>query len=145
MGVQSLGREDPLKDEMATHSSILSEKSHGLSGLARYSPQGRRVGHDWVTKHTHGTIKAKVLFEQEEEYRRLHHFLLLTRSPHALSLPLCHTVEHGYIKFMHDAVLLYSPFHLFCPSPIVYSWSASVISVRSIKVGRSRPQGMIRV
>ena len=29
MWVQSLGREDPLEKEMATHSSILAWKSHG--------------------------------------------------------------------------------------------------------------------
>ena len=28
MGIQSLGREDPLEEEMATHSSILAGKSH---------------------------------------------------------------------------------------------------------------------
>ena len=40
MWVQSLGREDPLEKEMAAHSSILSEKSHGQRGLAGYSPWG---------------------------------------------------------------------------------------------------------
>ena len=29
MWVQSLGQEDPLEKEMATHSSILASKSHG--------------------------------------------------------------------------------------------------------------------
>ena len=40
--VQSLGREDPLEEEMATHSSILAWKFHGQRGLAGYSP--------WVAK-----------------------------------------------------------------------------------------------
>ena len=35
--VQSLGQEDPLEKEMATHSSIL-EESHGQRSLAGYSP-----------------------------------------------------------------------------------------------------------
>ena len=36
--VQSLGQEDPLEKEMATHSSSLAGKSHGQRGLAGYSP-----------------------------------------------------------------------------------------------------------
>ena len=36
--VQSLGWEDPLEKEMATHSSILPEKSHEHRSLVRYSP-----------------------------------------------------------------------------------------------------------
>ena len=45
--VQSLGREDPLEEEMAAHSNILAGESHRQRSLAGYSPQGcRRVGHD---------------------------------------------------------------------------------------------------
>ena len=36
--VQSLGQEDPLEKEMATHSSISAEKFHGQRSLASYSP-----------------------------------------------------------------------------------------------------------
>ena len=35
--VQSLGQEDPLEKEMATHSSIFAWKSHGQGNLAGYS------------------------------------------------------------------------------------------------------------
>ena len=51
MHVQSVGRGDPLEEEMATHSSILAwkiprtEESGGL-----YSPWGPRVGDDLVAK-----------------------------------------------------------------------------------------------
>ena len=42
--VQSLGQEDPLEKEMATHSSIpgsiLPGKSHGQGSLVGYSPWG---------------------------------------------------------------------------------------------------------
>ena len=41
MQVQSLGWEDPLEEEMATHSSILGEL-HGQTSLAGYSPQPRK-------------------------------------------------------------------------------------------------------
>ena len=40
--VQSLGREDPLEEETATHSSILAWESHGQKSLKGYSPQGHK-------------------------------------------------------------------------------------------------------
>ena len=51
--VQSLGWEDPLKGEMATHSSILAWRipwTEELSGLQ--SKGSQRVTYDWATKHT---------------------------------------------------------------------------------------------
>ena len=48
--VQSLGREDLLEKEMATHSSILSWKIPCLEEPGRLQSMGsQRVGHDWVT------------------------------------------------------------------------------------------------
>ena len=38
--LRSLGREDPLENEMATHSSILAWKAHGQRSLVGYSPWG---------------------------------------------------------------------------------------------------------
>ena len=50
-GVQSLGREDPLEKEVATHSSSLPGEFHGQGSLAGRSPWGlKRVGHNWVTE-----------------------------------------------------------------------------------------------
>ena len=52
--VQSLGLEDPLEKEMATHSSILAweipwtEKPGGLQSMGL-----QRAGHDLMTEHTH--------------------------------------------------------------------------------------------
>ena len=40
--VRSLGREDPLEEEMAPHSSILAGESLGQRSLAGYSPRGPR-------------------------------------------------------------------------------------------------------
>ena len=54
MQVQSLGQEDPLEKEMATHSSILAwriprtEKPSMLQSIGL-----QRVGHDLVTEHTY--------------------------------------------------------------------------------------------
>ena len=53
MWVRSLGWEDPLKDSMATHSSILTweipwtEEPGGLQ-----STGSQRVGQDWTAEHT---------------------------------------------------------------------------------------------
>ena len=43
MQVESLGQEDPLEKEMATHSSVLAGKSHGQRSLVGYSLWGPRV------------------------------------------------------------------------------------------------------
>ena len=40
--VQSLGWEDPLKEEMATHFSILVREIYGQRRLAGYSPKGHK-------------------------------------------------------------------------------------------------------
>ena len=42
MQVRSLGGEDPLEEDMATHSSVLTRKPHGQRTLAGYSPQGHK-------------------------------------------------------------------------------------------------------
>ena len=48
--VRSLDGDDPLEEEMATHSVFLPEKSHGQRSLAGYSAWGhKRVGHDFAT------------------------------------------------------------------------------------------------
>ena len=51
MPVLSLGQEDPLEEEMATHSSILAweiPRTEEPGGLRYVELQ--RVRHDWVTK-----------------------------------------------------------------------------------------------
>ena len=42
MQVPSLGLEDPLEEEMATHFIFLPGKSHGQRSLVGYSPWGRK-------------------------------------------------------------------------------------------------------
>ena len=51
--VQSLGREDPLEEGMATHSSALAwsiPMERGAGGLQ--SMESQRVRHDWAPKHS---------------------------------------------------------------------------------------------
>ena len=60
--VQSLGWEDNLEKEMATHSSILAwkipwtEEPGGLQSMG-----SQRVGHDWIWTHTYAVISSKRL------------------------------------------------------------------------------------
>ena len=60
-GVQSLGLEDPLDKEMATHSSIFSgeiswtEKLGGLQSMV-----SQNVRHDWVTNTLTSHAKIRV-------------------------------------------------------------------------------------
>ena len=50
--VQSLGLEDPLEEEMATHSSILAGTIPWTEELGRRQSMGsQRVGHDGATEH----------------------------------------------------------------------------------------------
>ena len=58
---QSLGQEDPLEEEMATHSSLLAweipwtEEPGGLQSVTR-----QRVGYNWAHMHTHMVLKVKL-------------------------------------------------------------------------------------
>ena len=60
MQVESLGREDPLEEGMATHSSILAWKIPWTEEPVRLQSMGsRRVGHhlrDFARTHTHCPI-----------------------------------------------------------------------------------------
>ena len=49
--VRSLGQEDPLEKEMATHSRILASRVHGQRSLVGYSPWGyKELGRtEWLT------------------------------------------------------------------------------------------------
>ena len=47
------GQDDPLEKEMATHSSILAWRSPWTEEPSGLQSMGlKRVGQDWVTKHT---------------------------------------------------------------------------------------------
>ena len=52
--VRSLGKEDPLEKEMATHSSILAWKIHGQRSLVGYGPRGcKEADTTEATERTH--------------------------------------------------------------------------------------------
>ena len=62
--VQSLGWEDPLEKEMATHFSILPWRIHGQRTLVGYSPWGHKESVTSMHTHTymsHGIQRNEVL------------------------------------------------------------------------------------
>ena len=65
--VWSLSQEDPLEKEMASHSSILLEESHGQRSLVDDCPWGPRITHNLVTKPPPQT-NVKNLWELSHSY-----------------------------------------------------------------------------
>ena len=51
--VSSLGREDPLEEGKATHSSILAGESHGQRNLVGYSQGVAQNQTQLINSHTH--------------------------------------------------------------------------------------------
>ena len=79
--VWSLGREDPLEEEMATHSSILAwrmpwtEKPGGLQSMGL-----QRFRYDWAWKHAHMGLEKKK-WDRSFEIKRLHTVCPLVGKP----------------------------------------------------------------
>ena len=51
--VRSLGQEDPLEKEMATHSGALAWKSHGWRSVVDYNPRGHKEPDTTKRLHFH--------------------------------------------------------------------------------------------
>ena len=66
MQVQSLGQEDPLEKEMATHFSILAQNIPWTEEYAGLQPKGlQKVRHNWVAGHTHDVKTLQVYYSFE--------------------------------------------------------------------------------
>ena len=60
--VQSLGREYPLEEEVATHSRILAgKKSHGQRSLVCYGPQGHKEPDMTERAHTYTCVSITTI------------------------------------------------------------------------------------
>ena len=60
--VQSLGWEDPLEKEMATHSSTLAWETPWMEEPGRLQSMGlQRAEHDWATSLTHSPSGLQVV------------------------------------------------------------------------------------
>ena len=94
--VQSLGLEDPLEEEMATHSSVLAGNSHGQRRLVGCNP--------WGLKELGTTEHASV----HNHARTYHNTLLFKTLPHALTVKSklsCNDEEHDSRIRLHTFVL----------------------------------------
>ena len=70
--VWSLGWDDPLEKEMATHSSILAWKIPWTEDPGRLQSMGsQRVGHNWATSLSFLGLKVKVKEHHQEESRQI--------------------------------------------------------------------------
>ena len=60
---RSLGQEDPLEEETATHSSILARESHEQRSLAAYSPWGHKESDttEWLNNKNRQSLPTRVL------------------------------------------------------------------------------------
>ena len=57
MQIQTPGQDNPLEEEIATHSSILAWRIPGTEEPRRLQSTGsQRVGHDWATKQQHHSV-----------------------------------------------------------------------------------------
>ena len=65
--VQSLSQQDPLKDEMATHFSILAWKNPMDRGAGQVMVYGghKRVGHDLATKQQQHDIHQSTKYRSD--------------------------------------------------------------------------------
>ena len=69
--VRSLGQEDPLEKEMATHSSILARRIPWTKGLEGYSPWGlKRVGHNIVTEQQQQIQGKRMVFSTDKAVKK---------------------------------------------------------------------------
>ena len=60
--VQSLGQEDPLEKEMATHFSITAWKIPWTEEPGKQQSHSQKVGHDLVTKTTKTNTPAQIFY-----------------------------------------------------------------------------------
>ena len=94
--VQSLGQEDPLGEEMATHSNTLARKiprTEGPGGLQFVGSQ--KVRYNWATECTH--TNAVLLIYVEKYYLSSKPKIYIRSGWHNLS-PRENTVEEGKLK-----------------------------------------------
>ena len=111
--VQSLGWEDPLEKEMATHSSILAWKTSWIEEPGRLqSIESQRVRHDWsdlASMHVWCTLTFCVLFFQF--YFILFYWSIVDLQYHVVagvqhSHSILHTHTHTYTYvYTHTHIL----------------------------------------
>ena len=137
--VRSLGREDPLEKEMATHSSILAwripwrEEPGGLQSMG-----SQRVRHDWATSLTHSLITEKIIlsFYIKHDMTSTPWTQCLQTSLTVLNYELAHHLEKKTnVIFLHARnMTLKMEYYLTCLglSSLVLRWGLKFILPRHV-------------
>ena len=103
--VWSLGQEDPLEKDMATHSSILAGKSPWTEECGRLQSMGlQRVGHDWATSLSVWLREQREGIEIDKNYLRIEWW--------EMGLAWCKNV----VEFSEDWSLIYLFFPISSPA-----------------------------
>ena len=111
--VQSLGREDPLEKEMATHSSTLAWKIPRTEECGRLQSMGlQRIRHDWVTSLHQEVQQIKTAIFPSWLLARLLAMLLprLEHRVNNLVRSLAMLGFLGHVSFRNMGKLLFFPF-----------------------------------
>ena len=123
-GVQSLGQEDILEKEMATHSSVLAWSIPWMEEPGRLQSMGsQRVGHDWVTSFPFQLPNFRVL---EVMCRTKSLFLLLKRLWLGVCVPTCKMDEDAPFQTSPQAYDVNWYVNSAIPFPLSLSQRASV-------------------
>ena len=86
--VWSLGWEDPLEKEMATHSSTLAWKIPWTEEPSRLQSMGSQSGHDWTTSLHFTLCKKHSFLEAHDDWACYHLFFWLTLASIVLTTPI---------------------------------------------------------
>ena len=90
--IQSLGWEDPLEKEIATHCSILAWKSQGQKSLVGYSPWGHMTEHTIPPKYPINGVVIVSGGQQKDSTKHMH-VSILSQTPLPSRLP--HNIEQS--------------------------------------------------
>ena len=86
----SLGREDPLEKEMATHSSVLAWESHGQRSLVGYSPWGHKESDTTERLHTKMPIFTAIVYISLSLFQAIMVIIKLCFLEDLMAVFLCH-------------------------------------------------------
>ena len=122
-GVWSLGREDPLEEGLATHSSILAWEAHGQRSLEGYTVPGvtkSQKGLKWLSTHAHWCYNAITFFPLDVFAFMIFIALLIL----GVRITVWWAIICFFCRFFHFLSLSYShyssKFQSFRPPPQVY-------------------------
>ena len=107
--VWSLGWEDPLEKEMATHSSVLAWKIPWTEDSGGLQPMGsqKRAGHDLVTKTTTGYLMVNATNSETNEHQEMNNNGKNRKNSDVfISVTLCYRWIHTDLWFLYWLLII---------------------------------------